>query len=92
MTGNESDIAVMYSGYAYAAMRENADLEYVIPKEGSQIWEDSIAIIKGAKNKENAEKFINYMLDAEVAAKNASFVETPTPTSKIGRASCRERV
>lgn len=79
MTGNESDIAVMYSGYAYAAMRENADLEYVIPKEGSQIWEDSIAIIKGAKNKENAEKFINYMLDAEVAAKNASFVGAPTP-------------
>ena len=55
MIGNEAALAVIYSGEAITCQLENPDLEYVIPKEGSNMWIDSWVIPKNAKNKENAE-------------------------------------
>ena len=59
MIGNEAAIGVIYSGEAIYTQKENSNLEYVIPKEGSNIWIDSWVIPKNAEHKENAEKFIN---------------------------------
>ncbi len=85
MIGNEAALGVIYSGEAIYTQRENPDLEYVIPEEGSNIWIDSWVIPKNAKNKENAEKFINYMCEPEVALKNFDFITYSTP-NKEGRA------
>ena len=41
MIGNEAAIGVIYSGEAIYTKRENPDLEYVVPKEGSNVWIDS---------------------------------------------------
>lgn len=79
MIGNEAAIGVIYSGEAIYTQRENPDLEYVIPKEGSNLWIDSWVIPKNAKNKENAEIFINYMCDPEVALKNFEYITYSTP-------------
>ena len=38
MIGNEAALAVIYSGEAITCQLENPDLEYVIPKEGSNMW------------------------------------------------------
>ena len=46
MIGNEAAIGVIYSGEAIYTQSENPDLEYVIPKEGSNIWIDSWVIPK----------------------------------------------
>jgi len=59
--------------------RENPDLEYVIPKEGSNIWFDSVVIPKTSKNKEAAELFINYLCDPEIAYINADYIGYSTP-------------
>lgn len=85
MIGNEAALGVIYSGEAIYTQRENPDLEYVIPEEGSNIWIDSWVIPKNAKNKENAEKFINYMCEPEIALKNFDFITYSTP-NKEGRA------
>ena len=77
--GNEAAIGVIYSGEAIYTQRENADLEYVIPKEGTNVWIDSWVIPKNAKNKENAEAFINYMCKPEIALKNFDFITYSTP-------------
>ena len=61
MIGNEAAIGVIYSGEAIYTQKENPNLEYVIPKEGSNIWIDSWVIPKNAEHKENAEKFINFL-------------------------------
>ena len=58
MIGNEAAIGVIYSGEAIYTQRENPDLEYVIPKEGSNVWIDSWVIPANAKNKENAEALV----------------------------------
>lgn len=46
MIGNEAAIGVIYSGEAIYTQLENPDLEYVIPKEGSNVWIDSWVIPK----------------------------------------------
>lgn len=79
MIGNEAAIGVIYSGEAIYTQRENADLEYVIPKEGTNVWIDSWVIPKNAPNKENAEKFINFMCREDVALKNFEYITYSTP-------------
>ena len=69
----DANLSVMYSGDALLMMAQNEDLDYVVPKEGSNIWYDSMVIPKNAKNVSEAEKFINYMLKPEVQAKNAEY-------------------
>ena len=79
MIGNEAAIGVIYSGEAIYTQRENSDLEYVIPKEGTNVWIDCWVIPKNAQNKENAEAFINYMCKPEIALKNFDFITYSTP-------------
>jgi spermidine/putrescine transport system substrate-binding protein/spermidine/putrescine transport system permease protein len=79
MIGNEAAMGVIYSGEAIFTKRENPDLEYVIPKEGTNLWMDCWVIPKGAKNKENAEKFINYLCRPDIAYLNFDYITYSTP-------------
>lgn len=79
MIGNEAAIGVIYSGEAIFTQRENTDLEYVIPKEGTNVWIDSWVITKNSKNVENAEKFIDFMCRPEIALKNFEYITYSTP-------------
>lgn len=80
MRNGEKEIAVMYSGDAEVLTNEKPDqFAYVIPKEGTNIWYDSWAIPANSKNKEAAEKLINYLLDAKVNKKNVDAVGYATP-------------
>jgi spermidine/putrescine-binding protein len=81
MIGGEAAIGVIYSGEAIYTKRENPDLEYVVPKEGSNVWIDGWVIPKNCKNKKNAEAFINYMCDAEIALKNFEYITYSTPNA-----------
>lgn len=82
MIGNEAALGVIYSSEAGYTKRENPDLEYVIPKEGSNVWIDSWVIPKNAQNKENAEKFINFMCRPEIALMNFEYLTYSTPNLK----------
>lgn len=84
MIGEEAAIGVIYSGEAIYTKRENPNLEYVVPKEGSNVWIDGWVVPKNAPNKENAEKFINYMCDGDAALKNFEFITYSTP-NKVAR-------
>ena len=79
MIGNEAAIGVIYSGEAIFTQRENPDLEYVIPKEGTNVWIDSWVITKNAPNKENAEKFINFLCRPDIALMNFEYITYATP-------------
>ena len=79
MIGNEAAIGVIYSGEAIYTQRENPDLEYVIPKEGTNVWIDSWVIPKNAPNKENGEKFIDFMCRPEIALMNFEYITYSTP-------------
>lgn len=79
MIGGEAAIGVIFSGEAIYTQRENPDLEYVIPKEGSNIWIDSWVVPKNSENKENAEKFIDFMCRPDIALKNFEYITYSTP-------------
>ena len=79
MIGNEAAIGVIYSGEAIYTQNENSNLEYVIPKEGSNIWIDSWVIPKNAEHKENAEKFINFLCRPDIALMNFDYITYSTP-------------
>ena len=81
MIGNEAALGVIYSGEAIYTQRENPDLEYVIPEEGTNVWIDSWVIPKNAKNVENAEKFIDFMCRADVALLNFEYITYSTPNT-----------
>jgi spermidine/putrescine-binding protein len=81
MIGGEAAIGVIYSGEAIYTKRENPDLEYVVPKEGSNVWIDAWVIPKNCRDKENAEAFINFMCDGEIALKNFEYITYSTPNT-----------
>lgn len=81
MIGGEAALGVIYSGEAIYTQRENSDLEYVVPKEGSNMWIDSWVIPKGTENKENAEKFINFLCRPDIALMNFEYITYSTPNT-----------
>ena len=79
MIGGEAAMGVIYSGEAIFTQRENPDLEYIIPDEGTNVWIDSWVILKDAPNKENAEKFIDFMCRPDIALMNFDYITYSTP-------------
>ncbi len=54
------------------------NVDFFIPEVGAQMYIDSMGILKGAKNTDNAYKFINYILRPEVYVKITDYLETPS--------------
>lgn len=82
MIGSEAAIGVIYSGEAIYTQTENPDLAYVVPKEGSNMWIDSWVMPKNAPNKENAEKFLDFLCHPEIALMNFEYITYSTPNEK----------
>lgn len=82
MAQGEADIGITFSGEAAMAIGMNDKLDYIIPKEGSNIWFDTIVIPKTSKNHEGAYSLINYLLRPDIAARNADYIWYATPNKK----------
>ncbi len=76
-------LSLMFSGDAGIAKtraeeaNNGVNIEYVIPKEGAQLWFDMMAMPADAQNVDNAYALINYLLEPEVMAKISNFVTYP---------------
>ena len=81
MVANEAALALVYSGDALYAMEKNEDLAYAVPMEGSNIWIDPMVIPATAKNKENAEKLINFLCRPDIARKNCEYIWYSSPNA-----------
>ncbi len=85
MLSGEAAVGVIYSGELLYLQEEaealglDYDLEYVIPQEGTNIWIDSWVIPDNAHNKENAEKWIDFLCRPDIALKNFEYITYPTP-------------
>ncbi len=72
-------MGVMWNGETYMAQLELGTVEYVYPSEGVTLWVDSFVIPKGAENVENAHKFIDYVLRADIGKIILEGVGNSTP-------------
>lgn len=85
MIGGEAALGVIYSGEILYIQGEveslglDYSLEYVIPEEGTNLWIDSWVIPSNAKNKENAEAWINFMCRPDIAKMNFEYITYATP-------------
>lgn len=81
LASGEVVLAQEWNGDILQVMGEDKDLNYVVPKEGSQVWQDTLAIAAGAPHPENAHAFINFLLDAEAGKEIAEFIQYATPNA-----------
>ena len=80
LEGGEAAIGAYYAGDALLMMENNPDLKFVIPESGSNMFIDAMCIPKGAKNKANAEAFINFMCETDVCLANMDVTCYATPS------------
>ena len=79
MIAGDAALGVIYSGEYLYCKEENPDLAYALPKEGSNVWYDGWVITKGAANVDAAHKWIDFLLKADIAARNFEYITYPTP-------------
>lgn len=68
LVSGEASMVVAWDGWCNYGIAENKAIKFVVPKEGSDLWADTMVILKTSKNKEAAHAFINYVLDADNGA------------------------
>ena len=72
-------MAMVYNGDAARGMKDDPDTCYFVPREGSEIWLDNLAIPAKAPHRDMAEKFVNFILDAKIGAQVSNFNRYATP-------------
>lgn len=82
MASEEAWIAPYYAGDAYTIQQDNPDISFYLPKEGSNFFTDAMCVLKSSQNKENAEKFINFMCRTDIALMNAEEIGYGTPQTE----------
>jgi spermidine/putrescine-binding protein len=69
LRGGDAALVHGYNGQLAKVVAEKPEkFAYIVPKEGATRWVDNACIPTGAKNADNAHQFLNYLLDAKVAA------------------------
>lgn len=82
MEAGEAWIAPYYAGDALIMQETNPKIEFYIPTEGTNMFVDSMCVLNTTEHKKEAELFINFMCDPEIAAMNAETVGYATPNTE----------
>jgi spermidine/putrescine transport system substrate-binding protein len=65
LVSGEAVLVQAWDGWCNYGIAQNAAIKYVVPKEGSDLWVDTMVITKSAKNPEGAAKFIDFIMSAD---------------------------
>ncbi len=81
LLSGDIDIVMEFNGDIAQVMREDEDLDFVVPREGSILHSDSLCIPKGAPRPDNAHRFLNYMLSPQAGAELSRTILYPSPNA-----------
>ncbi|WP_353217934.1 spermidine/putrescine ABC transporter substrate-binding protein [Sandarakinorhabdus sp.] len=81
LAAGEIDLVVEYNGDIAQVIADDDDLAFVVPREGTLINSDCLCIPAGAPRPDNAHRFINFLLDAQVSAEISRTIRYPTPNA-----------
>lgn len=83
MESESAYITPAYGGDALAMIEENENLAYSIPEEGTNMFVDAMCVVKGSKNKANAEKYIDFLCREDIAELNRAETCYSTPHQDV---------
>ncbi len=83
MKNGSAAIAPYYAGDFLTMYDSNEDLRFYYPEEGTNVFVDSMCVPECARNKELAERYINFMLKEEIAVANAEYIAYASPHKKV---------
>ncbi len=83
LESGEAAIGPYYAGDFLTMHSANPDLKFCIPKEGSNVFVDSMCILKNAENKANAEAFINFMTGTDQSMANSEYIGYTSPNKEV---------
>jgi spermidine/putrescine transport system substrate-binding protein len=81
LLNGDVDLVLEFNGDMAQVMKDDPDIGFVIPKEGSQLNADNLAIPVGAPHPKNAHAFINFLLDAQAGKHITETILFPTPNT-----------
>ena len=79
MESGEAWIAPYYAGDAAILVDNSEDIDFAVPKEGTNFFVDAMCVPKTASHKREAEEYINFLCDPEIAGANMDYVGYSTP-------------
>ena len=81
MIDDDATVGVAWNGDVHKSMSENKAIQFIFPADHFVIWVDNLSILRTAPHKDNAHKFINFLLRAEMAKEVSLFSGYPTANS-----------
>jgi spermidine/putrescine transport system substrate-binding protein len=66
LVSGEAELVHAWDGWCNYGIAENDKIKYVIPKEGTDLWVDTMVVTAASENKDAAHKFIDYVLKADI--------------------------
>lgn len=79
LVSGEASLVHAWDGWCNYGIAENPDIKYVIPKEGTDLWVDTMVVLEASENKDEAYAFINYVLSKDIGIWVASNILYKTP-------------
>ena len=83
MKNGSAAVAPYYAGDYLTMHDSNESLQFYYPKEGTNIFVDSMCIPTCAREKELAEIYINFMLSDDIAIANAEYIAYASPLDNV---------
>ena len=83
MEGGNAAIAPYYAGDYLTMVENNEDLAFVYPKEGTNIFVDSVCVPSNASNYDAAMLYLNFLMEPEVALANAEYICYASPNTAV---------
>ena len=76
LVSGDAAAGMIYNGFSARGRAEGANIEYAYPKEGYVVWMDNVVLLKDAPNRENAIKFMDFLLEPENIAAVTNFTRS----------------
>lgn len=75
LVSGDAAAGMIYNGFSAKGREEGANIEYAYPKEGYVVWMDNVVLLKDAPNRDNAIKFMDFLLEPENIAAVTNFAQ-----------------
>ncbi|WP_167644943.1 extracellular solute-binding protein [Mameliella alba] len=84
LVSGDASVGQIYDGFAAKARQEGANIEYAFPKQGYIVWMDNVVLLKDAPNRENALKFMDFLLEPENIAAVTNYARYVAGVDGVG--------